>query len=596
LAILPCIHLADSVCTWKPTPGSFAPAETKKAVTCVDPSNIGSSVDNVNGFSLTLETIMSYNSTCGTDATVLKVNTKNPGFATFSGFVDTTAPETPAKPAVGSVSCQLDGLALEKEDATATSKVLLRFDFHNCTGASTAKTGTSGSAVVELMKVPDSDVIVATPAALPMADLSTFFHEVCQKKAAPKEAPPVVQQVKLQIAENPVGLGACKGTKYRSAPKAEVSSRSDCKMECVGSIEKYVKLTDKKNMCTGYSFSSQNTSDTTTCNLYKGEWSGSTGVAADGWCWNMTEKSTAFSEDNGAAEAAAAQQKKELEAMKTAPRLAMEAALLAEGASVALYESPESCFDSFFWAKLQDKKGAPAVLKIKAKEYDALFAQIPAPTARRLAPAVDPSLSVSLSHAVYTNDVRAYYQKVFGLGAPVEAAAPVAAAPECVNGEIMNAFVTALLVPVILWMVLWVVFEKFLSKPTSQYTSLSDEDAVGGCTQNNIMVLILVTVLVGALLSFGLTHVLAIAFTPVCAASPHGLTMITISSGLSAVVGAGLGLYYMSTPHHSIHAGKGGGGEGSKFMLVRVQGNKNVPVLKSEIVESSQVNFISTIA
>merc|ERR1719450_1915835 len=102
----------------------------------------------------------------------------------------------------------------------------LRLDFLNCTSANpdlAPSVGKSGSAVLKLEKVLDTDASPLMASAVPVSILP-FFKEVCPASfgigKTTTEAPEVVQQTQLKSTVSPVGPGLCKGVKYRTAGTA----------------------------------------------------------------------------------------------------------------------------------------------------------------------------------------------------------------------------------------------------------------------------------------------------------------------------------------------------------------------------------------
>jgi len=445
----------------------------------------------------------------------------------------------------GSHQCVLKSITAWKSDSSPTASAEMHLEYVNCTGVPTM-----GTVRLGLERVPDTQ---------PAGELLKFFNSLCgvQTTSPPPQA---VAKLSMSFNEVLVGTGACKGDTLTSYDNAVVKSKAVCRQLCIADIQKYTGMINAADACRGYAYNPL-AADGKVCVTYKGgeitkvsNPKGSSG----GNCWNVTETMSTFQEST--APPPSAEQLAQLKA--SAPKL--KASIDAKSAIVQTYVSKDSCFPSFDWITLQAPNSQEATLKVKDSEWDELMKLIPVSASRKLlalSQSANLQAGLVVDHAAYSATP---VDQVVAVGltttlAPATTLAPkrIVSHKDCVVPEVVNALLTGFLVPAATWAGVAVLFHRMGSPK-------SDGSMPAGCGKQTIMILVCCAFLTAAIASFVLVSVLAIVFKPMCESSHHDLTLIKLTSGITAMVASSAGLFYLSTKHHSTAMGK----KERKYMIV----------------------------
>jgi hypothetical protein len=418
----------------------------------------------------------------------------------------------------------------------------------------------------------------------PTDNVYKFFNEVCGVRST---TPPVAMaSMKMQLNETRVGNGTCDGDLMEAYNTSHnVKSKGVCRQLCISDIERYHGIKNAPNKCTGYAYNTAATVGTAICKLYKGKpITKSNPKAITSWtCYKVIETVSVLQTQTAAPPTKA--QLAQIQA--NAPKL--KASVNAKFATVQTYISKQRCFPNFDWITMQDAVGQPATLKVHQTEWNDLMKMVPSGTSRGLAvskASIDVKLLVD--HAAYSQQpILAQGFVAQGVIAPVSTAATsppqTTAAPvashtivthkDCVVPEVLNALLCSILVPISTWIVVYLVHNRFLGK----------EDPLHGDGRQNSIILIICAVLVAAIVSFVLASLFAIMFKPMCESTNHDLTLIKLTSGVSAMIACCMGLFFLSRNHSE----NGMGTKAREYMMVEKSGDGQWrPIQASQIVDN----------
>jgi hypothetical protein len=474
----------------------------------------------------------------------------------------------------GADTCFLKAINLKKISKDAAK---MYFDYEDCAGASTVA-DTKATVVINVQKVNTStrqDAVV------------DFVEHLCRPNTQGSQE---TAKVKLEATETQWGSGKCLGEIL--ANYSNIAAAAACRTLCSTDIDKYSPecesqpdeiacMNGKPHLCRGYAYSAT----TKECLTYKGSAVKASTGAADWLCKSLDLTTTDF----GA----------KVVQTTTAPPPRLIGTQAATRAVIQTFTSKEHCFPTFDWITLQEVPGKDASFQVLAAQWDRFMELFPQDASARLMTATSgtpiaasltvDSVAYGLTGAVAPPPVAAVvttaapFLKSFKAGSAASTTSAVVITKveneDCVVPEIMNALLSGVVVPMIVWGAVKATYDRrYKGEPLEK--------------GQTVYVLIVVSFVAAIIVSIVLVLCVAFILTPMCGSSGHDIQIVAISICMATICGCAIGLYF-------IGAKKGSdiqrGSKKQKFMMVAVDEDGSTQILKShEMVHDTEHDNVLT--